>query len=105
MIFINDRELKVKKFPNGESLINDEGYRIKKEGNTVRIKFEGDEDITHLIFLKGYLDELRAKADLIIPYMPYSRMDRTEGVTLFTLKYLCKLINSLTALKIKFIYI
>ena len=95
MIFINDKELKIKNFPNGESLINDEGYKIKKEGNTIRLKFEGDEDITHLIFLKGYLDEMNAKADLIIPYMPYSRMDRKEGVTFFILKYLCKLINDL----------
>lgn len=27
--------------------------------------------------------------------MPYSRMDRTEGIAIFTLKHLCKLINSL----------
>ena len=35
------------------------------------------------------------KCHLVIPYMPYSRMDRTEGVRLFTLKYICKIINDL----------
>lgn len=62
---------------------------------TIKLKFENDEDITHLIFLKGHLDENKAKTKLIIGYMPYSRMDRTEGMRVFTLKYLCKIINSL----------
>ncbi|NRW37660.1 ribose-phosphate pyrophosphokinase [Clostridium beijerinckii] len=41
------------------------------------------------------MDELNIKCNLIIPYMPYSRMDRTEGFTVFTLKHLCRLINNL----------
>lgn len=59
------------------------------------MKFIDDSDITHLIFLKEYLNEKNLNASLVIPYLPYSRMDRTEGVTLFTLKYFCKIINSL----------
>ena len=96
MIYLNDEKVEVKKFPNGESLINSDTLNIKKdELNKIKFKFESDDDITHLIFLKGHLDELRTKCSLEILYMPYSRMDRTEGMTVFTLKYLCRLINSL----------
>ncbi|OCA99366.1 ribose-phosphate pyrophosphokinase [Clostridium beijerinckii] len=95
MIFLNDKEIEVKKFPNGESLINSQELNIKEWVNTIKLKFESDNDITHLIFLKEHLDELNIKCNLIIPYMPYSRMDRTEGFTVFTLKHLCRLINYL----------
>ena len=100
MIYLNGEKVDVKKFPNGESLINSENLKIKYDDiNIIKLKFENDEDITHLIFLKGHLDELRVKCSLEIAYMPYSRMDRTEGMTVFTLKHLCKLINSLNLKK------
>ncbi|MBK1809250.1 ribose-phosphate pyrophosphokinase [Clostridium sp. YIM B02505] len=95
MIYLNNKKVQIKKFPNGEALIDSESLVINSYDNEIKIKFESDEDITHLIFLKGHLDELNKKCSLIIPYMPYSRMDRTEGMTVFTLKHLCKLINSL----------
>ncbi|WP_160684237.1 ribose-phosphate pyrophosphokinase [Clostridium sp. C2-6-12] len=96
MIYLNEEKVEVKKFPNGESLINSENLNIKMiEVNKIKFKFENDEDITHLIFLKGHLDGLNTKCSLEILYMPYSRMDRTEGMTVFTLKHLCRLINSL----------
>ena len=78
MIYLNGEKVNIKKFPNGESLINSENLKIKyHEINNLKLKFENDEDITHLIFLKGHLDELRVKCILEIVYMPYSRMDRT----------------------------
>ncbi len=96
MIYLNNEKVNIKKFPNGESLISSEGLKIKHdEINKMKLKFENDEDITHLIFLKGHLDQLKVKCSLEIAYMPYSRMDRTEGMTVFTLKHVCKLINSL----------
>lgn len=95
MIYFNNELVGVNKFPNGETLIKSEGLKIKDQNNEIRLHFERDEDITHLIFLKGHLDERNIKCKLVLPYMPYSRMDRTEGVTIFTLKYVCKLINSL----------
>ncbi|WP_017415193.1 ribose-phosphate pyrophosphokinase [Clostridium tunisiense] len=95
MIYLNDEKLEVNKFPNGESFIKSESLKIKEGFNEIKVKFENDEDITHLMFLKYHLDELRIKCNLVIPYMPYSRMDRTEGVMIFTLKHLCKTINSL----------
>ncbi|HCW03825.1 MAG TPA: ribose-phosphate pyrophosphokinase [Clostridium sp.] len=95
MIYFNNERIEVNKFPNGEVLINSESLKLKNHINEIRLHFEGDEDLTHLIFLKGHLDEMKVKCDLVLPYMPYSRMDRTEGVTVFTLKHLCKLINKL----------
>ncbi|SFC22037.1 ribose-phosphate pyrophosphokinase [Clostridium uliginosum] len=95
MIYLNDEIVEVKKFPNGESLINSENLKLKSNDNEIRVNFESDEDIIHLIFLKSHLDEFKIKCNLTLPYMPYSRMDRTEGMTVFTLKHLCKLINNL----------
>lgn len=95
MLYFNGEKVEVKKFPNGEALMSSENIKLKSSDNEIKVNFESDEDITHLIFLKSHLDELRIKCSLVIPYMPYSRMDRTEGVTVFTLKHLCRIINSL----------
>jgi ribose-phosphate pyrophosphokinase len=95
MICFNGERVEVKKFPNGESLIHSGNLKLREKDNEIKLNYESDEDITHLIFLKGHLDELRVNCNLLIPYMPYSRMDRTGGIMLFTLKHLCKLINSL----------
>jgi ribose-phosphate pyrophosphokinase len=95
MIYLNNDIVETTRFPNGESLIKSDSLKICEGINSIKLKFESDEDITHLMFLKGHLDEFRIKSELIIGYMPYSRMDRTEGLTVFTLKYICNLINSL----------
>lgn len=95
MIYLNNIKVDVTRFPNGESLISSENLIINNEINTIKLKFENNEDITHLVFLKGHLDDLNVKSNLIIGYMPYSRMDRTEGITVFTLKHFCRLINNL----------
>jgi ribose-phosphate pyrophosphokinase len=49
------------------------------------------------MFIKKHIDEKNPKSinKLNIPYLPYSRMDRTEGKNVFTLKYICEFINSL----------
>ncbi|WP_297425508.1 ribose-phosphate pyrophosphokinase [Clostridium sp.] len=95
MIYLNNEKVNITKFPNGESLINSDNLNVANAVNTIKLKFESDNDITHLIFLKGHLDELNLKCKLVIAYMPYSRMDRTEGLTIFTLKHLCRLVNAL----------
>src|SRR5437764_9384910 len=48
-----------------------------------------------MMFLKNYLDHYSIRNTLIIYYMPYSRMDRSEGGSPFTLKYVANFINSL----------
>lgn len=95
MLILNDRQVTIERFPNGESFIDLKEILVNEYLNEIKLRFESDEDIAHLIFLKGYLDEKNLVSSLIIPYMPYSRMDRTEGLRVFTLKYLTKLINSM----------
>lgn len=120
MIRLNGQEVKITKFPNGESnvdgnsLVNSmrninvltyEENETKAQAliktatiNVIELLYEDDSDFIHLMFVKNYLDEKcdsTVQTSLIIPYMPYSRMDRTEGNSVFTLKYICNLINSM----------
>lgn len=100
MIKLNEKEVIFEEFPNGETLIKvgnlQSRFWQKYDINNITVKFEDDKDIIRLIFLKKFLDEQNwDHLVLRIPYLPYSRMDRTEGMTLFTLKYLCQIINNL----------
>lgn len=94
MIKLNDQIVQVKSFPNGESYIDLKDLRVK-ENNEIKFKFQKESEITYLVFLKEHLDEQNVKSSLVLPYIPYSRMDRTESMRVFTLKYFCKLINNL----------
>lgn len=108
MIKVNGEKIEVVKFPNGESLIKNEGVLkdIKQSSYMpemtveMTVKFESDEDLLHMMFVKKHIDEMNLETVLVIPYLPYSRMDRTEGETVFTLKYICSLINSLNFKKV-----
>lgn len=100
MIFLNEREIKFGIFPNGETHIPKETVQdiwINSDTNRIKLFYENDKDIMNLIFLKDHLDNMTpiTKLVLVIPYLPYSRMDRTEGKTFFTLKSICKLINNM----------
>ena len=95
MIVLNGMILSINKFPNNEVEIPIHMYTKIQPVNTIIMKFESNEDIVNLMFIKKYLDEQGTESELIIPYLPYSRMDRTEGKKVFTLKYFAQLINSL----------
>ena len=94
MLYLNNRLVEITKFPNGESLINTKNL-ITQEKNVISLKFENDLDLMNLVYIKKHLNSLGQETDLLIPYMPYNRMDRTEDKTVFTLKYVCNLINNL----------
>lgn len=100
MIYLNNVEFKVTKFPNNESLIDFESFNNLKNENVLelKLKFESNEDILNLMFIKKYLDEKypEKKIHLLIAYMPYSRMDREINKFSFTLKYIASFINDLT---------
>lgn len=98
MLVLNGQELKLVIFPNGETKLD--GHQIKeiaKEENVITMRFESDADFLHLLFLKNHLDDILrvTSTKLILPYIPYSRMDRTEGTGVFTLKSVAKLINNM----------
>lgn len=95
MIKVNGKLVEVKTFPNGESLIRNTFLDNRGKNYTISLKFESDSDFIHLAMIKRELDEINAQVVLKLPYIPYSRMDRTEGKIVFTLKVICGLINSL----------
>jgi ribose-phosphate pyrophosphokinase len=96
MILLNGKVVDITKFPNNEILIRDIS-NVSDSLNVIDFKFESNEDLINLMFIKKHIDEKSPKATnkLMIPYLPYSRMDRTEGKNIFTLKYICEFINSL----------
>ena len=96
MIILNGKEIGFAQFPNGETLVDSSIESLNKEHNKIIFKYENDQDLLRLMFIKRHLDGLSSlSCSLLIPYMPYSRQDRTEGTSVFTLKYVCELINSL----------
>lgn len=97
MIWLNETKLENKLFPNGETLVNGEQIlQAAVDGlNTVAFKYRNDGDLIALMFVKRFLDDHGFRARLVIYYMPYSRMDRVEGSSVFTLKYAADFINTL----------
>jgi ribose-phosphate pyrophosphokinase len=100
MIKLNSQLIEFKSFPNGEALID--GEQLSKIvlppiglNNLISFKYENDGDLFKLFLIKSYLDDQHAKTDLVITYMPYSRMDRVEGNSVFTLKYATNFINTM----------
>lgn len=96
MIWLNGNELVFKTFPNGETLVD--GEQILNhvgESNRIDFKYTSDGDLIRLMFVKSFLDDYNYRASLVIYYMPYSRMDRVEGSSVFTLKYVSHFINTL----------
>jgi nicotinamide phosphoribosyltransferase len=93
MILFNEQEVKIHKFPNGESLIDKEFFtKFELEKNVLTLSYESDAELFQLYLIKKALWFL---VSLRITYMPYSRMDRASNEYLFTLKYFAEFINSL----------
>lgn len=98
MILLNGEEIKFETFPNGETRINQDSFFDNIDfGNVVSLKYQDDSDLIKLMFVKKYLDDIQGGHPnaLVIYYMPYSRMDRSENDSPFTLKYVTEFINGL----------
>lgn len=96
MISLNKEKIEFGQFPNGETRIVTNMDLLAKENNTIVLKYENDSDLLKLMFVKRHLDALNpVSCSLTIRYMPYSRQDRVEESSVFTLKYVCQFINSL----------
>lgn len=101
MIKLNGEELKIIQFPNGErGICVDDKLKNNYDSEIIGIEFtyKSDLDLFDLFMVKSHLDDKvisDVKIILYLSYVPYSRMDRTEGKYVFTLKYLCKYINNL----------
>lgn len=100
MITINGKQLEVTQFPNMESLIKTD-LILPKGHHKIGLKFESETDLIHLYMIKSTIDYLGGVAELYIPYMPYSRMDRVEESNFcFTLRHFAKLINDLNFVRV-----
>lgn len=98
MILVNGKELTIEKFPNNEVCIRnfDDHILGSHRFEVITLSYESDQDLMNLFFVKKHIDEtFNTKVILNIAYMPYSRMDRTEGMNVFTLKHVSKFINDL----------
>ena len=96
MIKINSFNTEITQFPNGER-----GYEFTvSDIEHVRLffKYEDDKDIFSLICAAEtiYRWNKQAKIELIMPYIPYSRMDRVKKASsAFTLKSFANVVNNI----------
>lgn len=97
MLIYNNKKVEFTTFPNEETTIKNIDELTEGENNkTVVFKFENNGSLIELLLLKSHLDNIQREATILeILYMPYSRMDRTENGSVFTLKYVSNLINSM----------
>lgn len=99
MIKLDGQEIKFSKFPNGETLVDTEILNRAGSGCRIDFKWETDEDILHLYFVLSHLNnQHKLNRKIYIYYMPYSRMDRSQKGSCFTLAWTCTLINHVTFL-------
>lgn len=94
MILVNKSEIDRKKFPDGTVLIRCEPC----EKARIEWFYESDEELFQLLCVARHLRERGTKRmELFLPYLPNARMDRVKGrEEVFTLKYFCEWINSLS---------
>ena len=98
MIKVNGNTVDIRKFPNGETFIDINKASIGDREAVVELKFESDQDLIALKFIKDFIDDIpdrNAPTRLIMGYVPYSRMDRREENRLFTLKTVANFINDM----------
>ena len=109
MIWLNNRLIEFSNFPNNEIKMNEKQVieAMEMNGTKILFKYQNDSDLIKLIFLKEYIDCTfsiqfgKHNSELTIYYMPYSRMDRSQEGSAFTLKYVAELINSLKFSRVK----
>ena len=102
MIKVNYEEIKKEVFPNGETRLDLRpvlANPVAEKEYFFEWKYESDADFFTLELIIDYIKEHDADWDkkvtiLNILYMPYSRMDRSENGSVFSLKTAAKIINS-----------
>lgn len=97
MIKINSKEIDYTLFPNLEMLVDTKCFSnaLLRETFCIDYQFSGNESLLHLYFILSHIkDCLNGNVDLTITYMPYSRMDRSQNGSCFTLAHIVRLITS-----------
>ena len=92
MITLNKQDVEFITFPNNEHRL-DLDESLLNDDNKVLWKYENDGSIFELLLFNSSMRQLGATYELVIAYMPYSRMDRVEKQsTAFSLKTLTELL-------------
>ena len=99
MLYLNDNEVKFITFPNQEKRLDLPLEFVNNlHENIVLWNYETDASIFELLLFDEVMAKLKHHYKLVIGYMPYSRMDRTnEKNTAFSLKVLIQLLSEQTS--------
>lgn len=97
MIFINGREVKINKFPDGTLRLNPNIMFVHNQEVSIFWRFESNEEMIAILFITKHVRRIGAdRVNLIMPYIPNARQDRVKSENdVFTLKYFAELINNL----------
>lgn len=95
LVSINGYEIGQSCFPNNERIFKHP--KLRGKDFDIALRYEYDIDVVALIIVTNYIQDNipNAKINLIMLYVPYSRMDRKITNFIFSLKYFCKIINDL----------
>lgn len=99
MLYLNDNEVKFITFPNQEKRLDLPLEFVNNlHENIVLWNYETDASIFELLLFDEVMAKLKQNYKLVIGYMPYSRMDRTNKKnTAFSLKVLIQLLSEQTS--------
>ena len=98
MITLNGTVINQNHFPDGSLMMLDFPTEDIEVRNRIVWKYDNDAEVFTLYCVVRHISNVRPIAvnDLVLPYIPHARMDRTKSDTeVFTLKYFAELINSL----------
>ena len=99
MLYLNNNKVKFITFPNQEKRLDlPLNFVNNLHENIVLWNYETDASIFELLLFDEVMVKLKHNYKLVIGYMPYSRMDRTdERNTAFSLKVLIQLLSEQTS--------
>lgn len=100
---VNGKEIIFSTFPNQETFLTRESTDLLEEiirnNKDIKIdfKFFNNGDLINLLLLTNHISDQVASGDITlnVKYLPYSRMDRSESGSLFSLKYIVDFITHL----------
>lgn len=98
MIRLNGKIVEFGTYPNAETVMPLLTAVQVTHTPTVTLSYEDDRDLIRLVLLRSYIDVIIGNnasrvLDLVIDYMPYSRMDRAQNGHAFTLESVAQLIT------------
>jgi len=100
---VNGYDVEFANFPNGETNLTKEVYteileRIKTRPVEVKFRFIEDADIIRLYIVSQFIAQNTSSLQpkkLILKFMPYSRMDRSQNGCPFSLSYVSRILRTL----------